>query len=75
MIGYTGPIHCLRLYRTVILPRYSVYAQYPYLRCSILFLLHVSYGDRFPVINSKKLSEQIATAGQQKHESDVDGKL
>jgi len=27
MIGYTGPIHyCLRLYRTVILPRYSVYA-------------------------------------------------
>lgn len=39
MIGYTGPIRCLRLYRTVILPRYSTCAWYPYLRCSILFLL------------------------------------
>lgn len=26
MIGYTGPIRCLRLYRTVILPRYSACA-------------------------------------------------
>lgn len=28
MIGYTGPIRCLRLYRTVILPRYSACAWY-----------------------------------------------
>lgn len=27
MIGYTGPIRCLRLYRTVILPRYILPAR------------------------------------------------
>lgn len=67
MIGYTGPIRCLRLYRAVILPRYSACAWYPYLRCSILFLLRVTSTcrDRFAIVNSKKLSEQIATVGQQ----------
>lgn len=67
MIGYTGPIRCLRLYRTVILARYSARARYPYLRCSILYPLYVTRRDRRSFLTPKKLSEQIATAGQQKH--------
>lgn len=54
MIGYTGPIRCLRLYRAVIPPRYSACARYPYLRCSN-FNPSTRYvpRDRFAVVKAR----------------------
>lgn len=52
MIGYTGPIRCLRLYRTVILPPRGILI---FASLSILFprLLRVTYAGRFAAANLK----------------------
>lgn len=73
MIGYTGPIRCLRLYRTVILPPYSARARYPYLR-SILFLQHVNVPRPVKARKSCR-NESLPRVSENVCEFDIDGKL
>lgn len=56
MIGYTGPIRCLRLYRTVILPRYILPARGILISTTPFYFFDhiIRYLDQFAVENSKK---------------------
>lgn len=82
MIGYTGPIRCLRLYRTVILPRYILLARGILISTTpFYFFDHNTYAPTQRKILKNKIlgiyAQQIAAleVSENIFEFDVDKKL